>query len=32
MSAFTIGKFQVVGQLGTGAHSSILHIRRSADG
>ena len=32
MSDITIGKFQVVGQLGTGAHSSILHIRRSADG
>jgi serine/threonine protein kinase len=32
MSAFTIGKFQVVGQLGTGAHSTILHVRRSADG
>src|SRR5215471_19049423 len=31
MSAFTIGKFQVVGPLGTGAHSSILHIRRAAD-
>jgi serine/threonine protein kinase len=26
-----IGKFQVVGTLGTGAHSTILHIRRSAD-
>ena len=26
-----IGKFQVVGQLGTGAHSTILHVRRSAD-
>jgi serine/threonine protein kinase len=26
-----IGRFQVVGQLGTGAHSTILHIRRSAD-
>jgi eukaryotic-like serine/threonine-protein kinase len=32
MSDIRIGKFQVVGQLGTGAHSSILHIRRSADG
>lgn len=31
MSAFTIGKFQVVGPLGTGAHSSILHVRRAAD-
>jgi serine/threonine protein kinase len=28
----SIGKFQVVGQLGTGAHSTILHVRRSADG
>lgn len=26
-----IGKFQVVGTLGSGAHSSILHIRRSRD-
>jgi eukaryotic-like serine/threonine-protein kinase len=26
-----IGKFQVLGNLGMGAHSSILHIRRSAD-
>jgi eukaryotic-like serine/threonine-protein kinase len=32
MGAMSIGKFQVVGQLGTGAHSTILHIRRSADG
>src|SRR5262245_23033813 len=31
MAALRIGKFQVLGQLGTGAHSSILHIRRSAD-
>jgi serine/threonine protein kinase len=31
MSNFTIGKFQVVEPLGTGAHSSILHIRRAAD-
>jgi serine/threonine protein kinase len=31
MSAFTIGKFQVVEPLGTGAHSSILHVRRAAD-
>jgi serine/threonine protein kinase len=31
MSAFTIGKFQVIGPLGTGAHSSILHVRRAAD-
>src|SRR5208283_952404 len=26
-----IGKFQVLGTLGEGAHSTILHIRRSAD-
>jgi serine/threonine protein kinase len=31
MSAFTIGKFQVVEPLGKGAHSSILHVRRNAD-
>jgi serine/threonine protein kinase len=31
MSEFSIGKFQVVEPLGTGAHSSILHVRRSAD-
>ena len=31
MSAFTIGKFQVVEPLGTGAHSSIMHVRRTAD-
>jgi serine/threonine protein kinase len=32
MSAITrIGKFQVLGNLGSGAHSSILHIRRSDD-
>jgi serine/threonine protein kinase len=31
MSGFRIGKFQVVGPLGTGAHSTILHVRRSAD-
>jgi serine/threonine protein kinase len=31
MSAFTIGKFQVIEPLGTGAHSSILHVRRAAD-
>lgn len=29
---FEIGKFQVVGTLGTGAHSTILHVRRAADG
>src|SRR5437016_2908658 len=26
-----IGKFQILGTLGSGAHSSILHIRRSED-
>jgi serine/threonine protein kinase len=26
-----IGKFQVLGTLGTGAHSTILHVRRRAD-
>jgi serine/threonine protein kinase len=26
-----IGKFQVIGTLGTGAHSTILHIRRAED-
>jgi serine/threonine protein kinase len=32
MSDFTIGKFAVQGTLGTGAHSTILHVRRLADG
>jgi serine/threonine protein kinase len=32
MSDERIGKFQVLGTLGTGAHSTILHIRRQADG
>ena len=32
MSEFRIGRFQVVEPLGSGAHSTILHIRRSADG
>ena len=32
MSDFTIGKFSVQGTLGTGAHSTILHVRRAADG
>jgi len=32
MSELHIGKFQVVAELGTGAHSTILHIRRDADG
>jgi serine/threonine protein kinase len=27
-----IGKFQVLGPLGAGAHSTILHVRRQADG
>jgi serine/threonine protein kinase len=27
----SIGKFQVLGRLGTGAHSTILHIRRNKD-
>jgi serine/threonine protein kinase len=27
-----IGSFQVLGTLGTGAHSTILHVHRSADG
>jgi serine/threonine protein kinase len=32
MSEFHIGQFQVLGTLGSGAHSTILHVRRSADG
>jgi serine/threonine protein kinase len=32
MADISIGGFQVLGTLGTGAHSSILHIRRSANG
>ena len=32
MSEMTIGKFQVLSTLGSGANSSILHIRRDADG
>src|SRR5260370_28752357 len=32
MSDFQIGKFQIVRTLGTGAHSTILEIRRNADG
>lgn len=32
MSAEKIGKFQVLETLGTGAHSTILRIRREADG
>lgn len=31
MSEFRIGKFQVMGTLGTGAHSTILHVRRGED-
>jgi serine/threonine protein kinase len=31
MSDIAIGKFQILGQLGEGAHSKILHIRRNAD-
>src|SRR5437667_227952 len=31
MSDMSIGKFQILGKLGTGAHSTILHVRRSAD-
>jgi eukaryotic-like serine/threonine-protein kinase len=31
MSELRIGTFQVLGELGAGAHSKILHIRRSAD-
>jgi eukaryotic-like serine/threonine-protein kinase len=32
MSELQIGKFTVVGPLGAGAHSKILHVRRAADG
>jgi serine/threonine protein kinase len=31
MSEFSIGQFQILGTLGNGAHSTILHVRRSAD-
>jgi serine/threonine protein kinase len=31
MDIGAIGKFQILGTLGTGAHSTILHIRRSTD-
>jgi serine/threonine protein kinase len=31
METIRIGKYQTLGTLGTGAHSSILHINRSAD-
>src|SRR5262245_42323988 len=32
MSDFRIGKFTVVGELGEGAHSKILQVRRAEDG
>ncbi|HTU92737.1 MAG TPA: serine/threonine-protein kinase [Gemmataceae bacterium] len=32
MSEFRIGRFQILGTLGKGAHSTLLHIHRSADG
>ena len=31
MSDFRIGKFQIIGPLGTGAHSTILQVRRAED-
>jgi serine/threonine protein kinase len=31
MSDFRIGRFQILGTLGQGAHSTLLHVRRSAD-
>jgi serine/threonine protein kinase len=31
LTVHSIGKFQVLGTLGTGAHSTILHIRRNED-
>jgi serine/threonine protein kinase len=31
MSGLKIGSFTVIGTLGTGAHSTILHVRRGAD-
>ena len=31
MSDFHIGKFQIIGPLGTGAHSTILQVRRAED-
>jgi serine/threonine protein kinase len=31
MATFSIGKYTVLGTLGSGAHSTIQHIRRSAD-
>lgn len=32
MSDIRIGRFQVLGTLGKGAHSTLLHVHRSADG
>ncbi len=32
MKEISIGRFQVLGALGSGAHSRILHVHRSADG
>jgi serine/threonine protein kinase len=32
MSDFRIGRFQILGTLGQGAHSTLLHVHRSADG
>jgi eukaryotic-like serine/threonine-protein kinase len=32
MASLSIGDFQILGNLGTGAHSTIVHIRRSANG
>src|SRR5687768_14320032 len=32
MASRSIGKFQILGTLGTGAHSTILHVRCSNDG
>ena len=31
MSEIRIGRFKVIERLGTGAHSTILHVRREAD-
>jgi serine/threonine protein kinase len=32
MSELAIGKFQILGTLGSGAHSTLLHVHHSADG
>jgi len=32
MAQMTIGKFTILGTLGAGAHSTILHVRRTEDG